>query len=103
VEAADIVDAEADGVHDRRVHGGESGIEFRLGHFQPVGIQPLGTVKLVEPLGEVTLAYVDIGVGEEPVVVKLQGNRMLERGATVSLAAEPGKLHAFDAQERAIR
>ena len=50
-----------------------------------------------------TLAYVDIGVGEEPVVVKLQGNRMLERGATVSLAAEPGKLHAFDAQERAIR
>jgi alpha-glucoside transport system ATP-binding protein len=62
-----------------------------------------GTVKLIEPLGEVTLAYVDIGVGEEPVVVKLQGNRMLERGATVSLAAEPGKLHAFDAQERAIR
>ena len=62
-----------------------------------------GTIKLIEPLGEVTLAYVDIGVGEEPVVVKLQGNRMLERGAAVSLAAEPGKLHAFDTQGRAIR
>ena len=62
-----------------------------------------GTIKLIEPLGEVTLAYVDIGGGEEPVVVKLQGNRMLERGATVSLAAEPGKLHAFDTQGHAIR
>ena len=62
-----------------------------------------GTIKLIEPLGEVTLAYVDIGGGEEPVVVKLQGNRMLERGATVSLAADPGKLHAFDTQGHAIR
>ncbi len=62
-----------------------------------------GKVKLVEPLGEVTLAYVDIGQGDEPVVVKLPGNQMLERGAAVTLAAEPGKLHAFDAQGSAIR
>ncbi|MEF2070866.1 ABC transporter ATP-binding protein [Consotaella aegiceratis] len=62
-----------------------------------------GTVTLVESLGEVTLVYVDIGRGEEPLVAKLQGEVKLERDTTVALSAEPDALRLFDANGHALR
>jgi ABC-type sugar transport system ATPase subunit len=55
-----------------------------------------GKVDIVEHLGEVTLLYVDSGDPEQPVVAKLDGNVPVEKGATVGLTAEIGKLHVFD-------
>ena len=56
-----------------------------------------GTISLVELLGEVTLLYIDAGHGGEPLVAKLPGTQNFKRGETVRLAAQPGKLHLFDA------
>ncbi len=61
-----------------------------------------GTVALIESLGEVTLAYVDIG-GREPIVAKLAGDSRLQRGESVALGADPRDLHLFDESGRAIR
>ncbi|WP_395446262.1 ABC transporter ATP-binding protein (plasmid) [Aminobacter sp. UC22_36] len=55
-----------------------------------------GTVSLVEHLGEVTIAYVDIGAGE-PLVAKLDGASKIVRGETIHLTADRYKLHVFDA------
>ncbi|WP_062016260.1 ABC transporter ATP-binding protein [Aureimonas sp. AU4] len=62
-----------------------------------------GTVTLVEPLGEVTLVYVDLGDGGEPLVAKLPGAVHLERGTSVHLAAEPAALRLFDEAGHAVR
>jgi alpha-glucoside transport system ATP-binding protein len=62
-----------------------------------------GQVTLTESLGEVTLVYLDIGRGAEPVVAKLPGEVRLERGSTLALAARPEALHVFDADGRAVR
>ena len=60
-----------------------------------------GPVDYVEQLGEVQLAYVDIGREDEPLVVKTPGNVTIQRGATLRLAADPGNLHIFDPDGRA--
>jgi multiple sugar transport system ATP-binding protein/alpha-glucoside transport system ATP-binding protein len=60
-----------------------------------------GRVTLTEPLGEVTLVYVDIG-GEAPIVAKLPGRAEIGRGDTLALAARPGTVHLFDADGRAV-
>jgi len=69
------------------------------------GLQALvsGDVTLVEPLGEVTLVYVDLGDGSEPLVAKLPGAVHLERGARIHLAASAGTLRLFDEGGRAVR
>ncbi|WP_427025641.1 ABC transporter ATP-binding protein [Aureimonas ureilytica] len=61
-----------------------------------------GTVTLVEPLGEVTLVYVDVGTSE-PIVAKLPGAVHLERGASIRLAADAEKIRLFGEDGRAIR
>jgi ABC-type sugar transport system ATPase subunit len=61
-----------------------------------------GTVTLVEPLGEVTLVYVDVG-GAEPIVAKLPGAVHLDRGAAIRLKAEPDKIRLFGEDGRAVR
>ncbi|RIX97129.1 sn-glycerol-3-phosphate ABC transporter ATP-binding protein UgpC [Aureimonas flava] len=62
-----------------------------------------GEVTLVEDLGEVTLAYVDIGMEDEPVVAKLPGSVALRRGERVRLTAQPGRLRFFGSDGQAIR
>ncbi|MBB3952391.1 ABC transporter ATP-binding protein [Aureimonas jatrophae] len=62
-----------------------------------------GKVTLVEPLGEVTLVYVDLGHEGEPLVAKLPGAVHLERGTVVHLAADPASLRVFDEAGRAVR
>ncbi|MCB1908834.1 MAG: sn-glycerol-3-phosphate ABC transporter ATP-binding protein UgpC [Rhodocyclaceae bacterium] len=61
-----------------------------------------GPVSLVESLGEVTNVYVDVAGAAEPVVAKLAGTRQFRRGETIRLAADPGSMHLFDADGRAI-
>ena len=57
-----------------------------------------GQVSLVESLGEVTMIYVDIEGRDEPLVAKLAGTHMFERGSTIKLTAEPEKMHVFDSE-----
>jgi alpha-glucoside transport system ATP-binding protein len=56
-----------------------------------------GTVSLVEALGEVTMLYVDGPVEGQPVVVKLPGIASVSKGDRLRFAAQPQKLHLFDA------
>lgn len=60
-----------------------------------------GTVDYVEQLGEVQLAYVDIGRADEPLVVKTPGSVEIERGRLVKLTADAANLHIFDGDGRA--
>ncbi len=60
-----------------------------------------GRVDYSEQLGEVQLAYVDIGRAGEPLVVKLPGNAQITRDATMRVTAAPHDLHIFDADGRA--
>ncbi|MBA3446511.1 MAG: ABC transporter ATP-binding protein [Pseudaminobacter sp.] len=55
-----------------------------------------GPVDYVEQLGEVQMAYVEIGRANEPLVAKLPGNLEIKRGAILRLNADPGDLHIFD-------
>lgn len=60
-----------------------------------------GVVDYVEQLGEVQLAYVDIGGADEPLVVKMPGSVEIERGRRVKLTADAANLHIFDGDGRA--
>jgi alpha-glucoside transport system ATP-binding protein len=62
-----------------------------------------GRILLVEALGEVTLLYVELASGEEPLIAKLQGTATFAKGDTVRLAADPAKLHLFDSEGRTYR
>jgi ABC-type sugar transport system ATPase subunit len=55
-----------------------------------------GKVEIVEHLGELTLLYVDGGLGGEPIIAKLDGNVPMERGRQVALTADTARLHVFD-------
>ena len=61
-----------------------------------------GTVSLVEALGEVTLLYVDGPSGKDPVVAKLPGITGVRKNDVIRLAADPAKLHLFDASGQAF-
>ncbi|MEP9397787.1 sn-glycerol-3-phosphate ABC transporter ATP-binding protein UgpC [Mesorhizobium sp. KR2-14] len=61
-----------------------------------------GTVDYLEQLGEVQLVYVEIGRANEPLVVKLPGGMPVKRGAVLRLGADPGNLHLFGEDGRAI-
>ena len=55
-----------------------------------------GEITHVEQLGEVTNAFVDTGLMDEPLVVKLPGNHAFTRHEMISLDADPAKLHLFN-------
>jgi alpha-glucoside transport system ATP-binding protein len=55
-----------------------------------------GTISLVEKLGEVTQAYIDVAGSSEPLIAKFPGIHNLKRDARIRLTAEPKKMHAFD-------
>ena len=56
-----------------------------------------GDVGYTEALGEVTLIYIDKDAGQDPYIAKLPGIHKDLRGASVRLAADPAKMHVFDA------
>ncbi|MBK8455784.1 MAG: ABC transporter ATP-binding protein [Phyllobacteriaceae bacterium] len=92
----------------------ESGME-RLAGPLSLGVRPenidlvdeakalfSGTVTYAEQLGEVEILYVDIGAGEQPIVVKIPGYHAIERGRGVHLAPQKGAIHLFDAKGNAV-
>jgi len=93
--------ATAAGLQGAAVHLGVRPEDLRLG--EPGDAILTGTVTLTEPLGEVTLVYVDLGQGGEPLVAKLPGAVGLARGATVHLQADAGAIRLFGPEGRAIR
>ena len=70
-----------------------------------VGDAPLfeAPVTHVEQLGEVVLGYLDVGRGDEPLVVKLPGGQAIRRGDTLRLSADRADLHLFNEEGRALR
>ena len=62
-----------------------------------------GRVSLVEQLGEVQMAYVEVAGVEGPLVAKLPGTLDLAAGQTVALTADPALLHLFDRHENSLR
>ncbi|TRD21567.1 ABC transporter ATP-binding protein [Palleronia caenipelagi] len=56
-----------------------------------------GKVNITEALGEVTLLYfeTDAGAVDETVIAKLPGTHRDRRGQTVTLGADPSKVHVF--------
>lgn len=61
-----------------------------------------GRVSIVENLGELVMAYVDIG-GTEPLIIKLPGSSTVKAEDEISLSADPARLHLFDAAGLALR
>ncbi|MEO8669059.1 MAG: TOBE domain-containing protein, partial [Bauldia sp.] len=61
-----------------------------------------GKIDIVEHLGEVTQFYIESGDPDHPIVAKLDGNVLIEKGATVGLTAPIDKLHVFDEQGNAF-
>jgi multiple sugar transport system ATP-binding protein/alpha-glucoside transport system ATP-binding protein len=55
-----------------------------------------GTVDYVEQLGEVQLAYIDLGLGSEPFIAKLPGGAELKKRAGITLSASVDRIHVFD-------
>lgn len=111
--AMNIIDAEAVGSPDRMtvIGGGELRLppatHIRSGPVK-LGIRPehlrfasatealiSGSVQLVEQLGEVTLAYLDVG-RSEPLIVKLHGEQEILRGGLLHVAADEDRVHFFD-------
>jgi alpha-glucoside transport system ATP-binding protein len=60
-----------------------------------------GRVSIVENLGELVMAYVDVGA-TDPLIVKLPGAASVRAGDDIALSADPARLHLFDAVGRAV-
>jgi ABC-type sugar transport system ATPase subunit len=54
-----------------------------------------GKVSVLEQLGELTIAYIDVG-GPDPIIVKLPNTSTLSRGQTAAFSAPTERLHLFD-------
>lgn len=61
-----------------------------------------GTVDHIEQLGEVQLAYIDLGLGGEPFIAKLPGGAEVKRRTRIALAAGAGSTHLFDRGGRSL-
>jgi multiple sugar transport system ATP-binding protein/alpha-glucoside transport system ATP-binding protein len=61
-----------------------------------------GRLDYVEQLGEVQLAYVDIGRPDHPLIAKLPGNQAVTRGATLRLTTDPGSFYLFSQDGRSL-
>jgi multiple sugar transport system ATP-binding protein/alpha-glucoside transport system ATP-binding protein len=84
------------------VHLGVRPEDLRLA----VGNQDSGVVEgrldYIEQLGEVQLAYIDIGRTDQPLIAKLPGGQAVTRGATLRLTADPENLYLFSQDGRSL-
>jgi ABC-type sugar transport system ATPase subunit len=60
-----------------------------------------GKVAVVEKLGEVTLAYLDIGLAD-PLTVKIDGDYDVVRGSKLTVTSSLESRHLFDGEDRAF-
>lgn len=76
---------------------------MRPEHFlvEDVGPSIIGRVAIVENLGEVVIAHLDVGT-QTPLVAKLPGTVRLQKSESVSLRFDPAVLHLFDRDGRAL-
>jgi alpha-glucoside transport system ATP-binding protein len=81
--------------------GADMGLKVRLG-VRPEDLRPTdgpalftGKVDIVEALGELTVLYFAAQHDEAAVLAKMAGNQAGLRGQSVSLTADPAKLHLF--------
>jgi multiple sugar transport system ATP-binding protein/alpha-glucoside transport system ATP-binding protein len=61
-----------------------------------------GRLDYVEQLGEVQLAYVDIGRADHPLIAKLPGNQAVTRGASLRLTVNPANFYLFSQDGRSL-
>ncbi|WP_170423602.1 ABC transporter ATP-binding protein [Ruegeria arenilitoris] len=82
---------------DAADEGKQVNIGVRPEDFLPVDDDPIleGVVDFTEALGEVTLLYFAAEEGEDPTIAKLPGVQRDMRGKTVSVSADPDKVHLF--------
>ena len=59
-------------------------------HTEPVELE----VRMTEPLGDVMLIYGMLG--EQEIIVQVEAHQDTRKGDTLSLAADPDRLHLFD-------
>ena len=62
-----------------------------------------GQVSIVEALGEVTLLYIEGLADQEPIIAKIPGILDAKKGNAMRFAADPAKLHLFDAEGKSYR
>jgi alpha-glucoside transport system ATP-binding protein len=62
-----------------------------------------GHASIVEALGEVTLIYVEGLTEDEPIIAKVPGILKVNKGDRLRFAADPSKLHLFDADGKTYR
>jgi len=79
------------GLRAEHIHENHSGSE-----------QLLGTVNLVEHLGEANFIYLSLSGGQD-VVLRGDGNRNVDIGEQLTLSADSHAFHVFDAEGRALR
>jgi multiple sugar transport system ATP-binding protein/alpha-glucoside transport system ATP-binding protein len=61
-----------------------------------------GRLNYIEQLGEVQLAYLDIGGADQPLIAKLPGGLEIQRGAALRLTADPENVYLFDESGRSL-
>ncbi|NIZ02296.1 sn-glycerol-3-phosphate import ATP-binding protein UgpC [Thalassospira lucentensis] len=54
------------------------------------------SVRMVESLGAETLVYLDFGIGNENVTLRIQGTHQFAKGTVLTLSITPDKIHLFD-------
>ena len=96
-DGAGVKTASGDVVLPPRVGATSLGVrpeDLTLHNAWPVLLR--GQVSIVENLGELVMAYVDLNA-TGPLIVKLPGNSQVKAGEQIALSADPARLHLFDA------
>jgi sn-glycerol 3-phosphate transport system ATP-binding protein len=84
-----------------RLAGRQVTLGVRPEHLHPAGDGAAtfrAEVQLVETLGADTLAHGTLAGNGESLTVRLPGSAKLSEGQSLTLAADPGELHFFDAE-----
>ena len=85
-----------------KVHGAAT-LGIRPEHIQthPSKGEWPGTLRVVEHLGNETIAYVESSVGQ--IIIRLSGHHELKAGETVKMTPDNQLLHRFDDKGKRIR
>ena len=75
----------------------------RIADGKGTGPELIGTIDLVEHLGEVQILYIDLPGCSEKVLIKVDGESAFARTQTIRFTARQEDFHIFDANGSAIR
>jgi multiple sugar transport system ATP-binding protein len=71
-------------------------------HVLAAGDGLAATVTLIESLGNIRFAYLTTDATEEPLIMQLPAEQVLEEGQSISLTVRAENCHLFDAEGRAF-